>query len=191
MKRLLIASLLVAGSVLLVAATRPRVAGETIVFGSDSADPSIVNGINAYGCYYNTIEGRLHCNDGGQWAPLISSADWALSANTAQATGTGIIQKITVTNAGTYRSANFATDVTGIGGGNFVLKLCSDGATCAGGNTFTTCTVSCTAAADTNTTCTAGSATTYAAGATLTLSISTACATTNQVGSFLADLTTP
>jgi len=124
-------------------------------------------------------------------SPVLTSSDWALAAQTNQATGSGVIQKITVTNAGTYRSSNFATDVTGVGGGNFVLKLCSDGATCASGNTFTTCTVACAASADTNTTCTAGSATTYSAGATLSLSISTACATTNQIGTFLADLTTP
>lgn len=113
---------------------------------------------------------------------LRTSVDIPINFYTAQTTGSGLIHAMTMTNAGTFRSANFYTDVTGVGGGNFVIKVCLDGTTCAAGNTAWTCTMACTSSSDTATSCTAGSATTWTAGATISASISTACATTNQVG---------
>jgi len=118
-----------------------------------------------------------------------SQSEWALPAVVSLGSvGSGVVVSQGVTSkAGTYKSATFTAQAAGVGAGNFVMKLCSDGATCAGGNTFATCTTACTSIAGTVATCTAGSATTYAAAATLSWSISTSCAT-DTIGNALAIL---
>jgi hypothetical protein len=121
--------------------------------------------------------------------PIATSADWSLSFPYLNTSDTGGIGQVTTTSAGTFRSMNWITQTAGVGAGNFVLKLCSDGISCATGNTFTTCTVACTGFGVTA--CTPGAKTTYAAATTITFSVQTQCTTTNQIGFGLADLTTP
>lgn len=101
--------------------------------------------------------------------------------------GTGIIAQHTMVNAGTFIGAKYITQAAGVGAGNLVLKLCIDGATCAVGKVYTTCTLSCTTAASTVTTCAAGDATTWLANDTLSWSIATACST-EPVGNAYASL---
>jgi hypothetical protein len=100
------------------------------------------------------------------------------------------LQQWVVTYASTLADVAFTTSVVGVGGGNYVVKLCSDGATCSGSNLKATCTVSCTAVVGTATACTVNNAS-VAAASTLTLQPSTACATTAESGNFAAHLTQP
>lgn len=99
------------------------------------------------------------------------------------------IQQWTVTTASTLRDGAFTGSVVGVGAGNYVVKLCTDGATCSGANLKATLTVSCTAAVGTTTAMTINNSS-IAAGATLTLQPSTACATTAESGAFTLHLTT-
>lgn len=105
----------------------------------------------------------------------------------ATGVGTGVIAQHTMVNAGVYIGAKYINQAVGVGAGNLVLKLCIDGATCAVGKVYTTCTLSCTASAGTVTTCAAGDATTWVANDVLTWSIATACAT-EPVGNGYASL---
>ncbi len=88
-----------------------------------------------------------------------------------------IINQFTSSNAGLFRSGKFVSQGAGIGAGNLVIKLCSDGATCAAGKIYCAATLACTSVAGTVTTCTAVDATTYTAATTLTWAIITSCAT--------------
>jgi hypothetical protein len=97
------------------------------------------------------------------------------------------IQSWIVTYASTLADAQFVTSVVGVGGGNYVVKLCSDGTTCSGANLKATLTVSCTAAADTSTSLTVNNGA-IAAASTLTLTPSTACGTTAESGNFVFHL---
>ncbi len=97
------------------------------------------------------------------------------AANLGAATALG---RTKIANASTATADSTMTvDIAGAGSGgnNFVAKLCSDGVTCAAGNTFLTCTVSCTAAAGTIAACVA-STPAIPAGTTATWSVDTACA---------------
>lgn len=103
------------------------------------------------------------------------------------------IQTFLITNASTLKQdagTGFTGSVVGVGGGNYVVKLCSDGATCSGANLKATCTISCTAAVGTTTACTVNNAA-ISAATTLTLQPSTACATTAESGNFAFHLTIP
>jgi hypothetical protein len=131
---------------------------------------------------FDSTNNTLAVCTGSVWLDLTGSTDVPITFYTAQSTGSGLLHAITMTNPGTFKSASFVTDVTGVGAGNFVLKVCTDGTTCAAGNTAWTCTMACASTADTSTTCSAGSKTSWTAGQTISLSISTACGTTNQIG---------
>ena len=100
------------------------------------------------------------------------------------------LQAWPVTNASTLQSGNFTGTVVGVGAGNYVVKLCTDGATCSGANLKATCTISCTATVGTNTACTINNSA-ISAAATLTLEPSTACATTAEAGNFTFNLSQP
>jgi hypothetical protein len=110
--------------------------------------------------------------------------------NAANLAATVKIAQFVVANSSTLADASFVVDVTGVGGGNFVTTLCSDGATCSGANLKATCTTACAAAAGTVTSCTVNNAA-IAAGSTLTLAVSTACATTDTAGNYENHLTSP
>lgn len=103
------------------------------------------------------------------------------------ALGTGIVSQVTATNMGTFSSAKYVTQLVGVGAGNFVLKLCGDGAICDSGSTFAVCTAACTSTASTVTACSAGAATTWPAHTTLSWVVTTACAT-DPLGNGIADL---
>ncbi len=97
------------------------------------------------------------------------------------------IQSWIVTTAATLADAQFNTTVVGVGGGNYVVKICSDGATCSGANLKATLTVSCTAAVGTKTALTVNNSS-ISASSTLTLQPSTACGTTAESGNFVFHL---
>jgi hypothetical protein len=100
------------------------------------------------------------------------------------------LSQTTVANASTLAGATFTTEVAGVGGGNYVEKLCSDGATCAAPSTYATCTLACTAAAGTVTGCTINIAVIPAA-TTLSWSGITACASNNPAFNVNAHFTNP
>ncbi len=108
--------------------------------------------------------------------------------DTADNSTSNPIQTFVVAKASTLADAQFTTSVVGVGGGSYVVKLCSDGSTCSGANLKATLTVSCTAAVGTKTALTINNAT-IAAAATLTLQPSTACGTTAESGNFVLHLT--
>jgi hypothetical protein len=123
-----------------------------------------------------------------------TSSDFYLSAYDAADNSTANkLQTYLITNASTLKQdagTGFTGSVVGVGAGNYVVKLCSDGATCSGANLKATCTISCTATVGTTTACTVNNAA-IAAATTLTLEPSTACATTAESGNFAFHLTTP
>jgi hypothetical protein len=98
------------------------------------------------------------------------------------------LQTFVVSKASTLADGSFTTTVVGATTGSYVVKLCSDGATCSGANLKGTLTVSCTAAAGTVTAITINNAS-IAAASTLTLRPSTACNTTAESGNFTFHLT--
>lgn len=113
------------------------------------------------------------------------------SANLAGATR---FASIYFPNASTLLSqSNMTHDSAGAGTGTFVTKLCSDGATCGGGNVYLTCTAGAncaTAAAGQNDACTLTKSA-VPAGTTLTWSVGTACGTTDPAISVCEAHTTP
>ena len=111
------------------------------------------------------------------------------SANLASATALG---ETTVTNGSTVTTGSkIVTDIAGVGAGNFVAMLCTDGTTCASANQRLTCTQACTAAAGTRTACTVQNGGTIVAGTVVTWSVTTACATTDPGTNINAHFTTP
>lgn len=113
--------------------------------------------------------------------------------NAANIAGGTAFSQSFVTAASTITYASMVHNIAGAGAGTFVAKLCSDGATCAGGNIYLTCTVGAncaTAVAGRIDSCTITKAAVPAA-TTLTWSVTTACGTTNPGINFSAHLTTP
>ncbi len=112
--------------------------------------------------------------------------------NAANVAAAVALSETTVTNASTVTTGSkITTDVAGVGGGNFVMMLCTDGTTCAAGNQRLTCTQACTAVAGTRTACTVQNGGTIAAATVVTWSVTTACATTDPGMNVNAHLTTP
>ncbi len=110
------------------------------------------------------------------------------SANLGSSTA---LARTKCTNASTLTAdSTITTDVVGVGAGNYVAKLCTDGTTCAAGNTLLTCTVACTAATGTVTACVVTNAP-CPAGTNITWGVATACATTDPGINHVAHITTP
>lgn len=134
-------------------------------------------------------QGRLTAASSGS-----ASSERDLSAFTAAniAAGTAFGQ-FCVTNASTFVSGNAtnaAVNTAGVGAGNFVTKLCSDGTTCAGGTVYMTCSFNCTNAAGSVANCTVNIAA-VPAGTCFQLSVTTACGTLNPAVQYTFHLTTP
>jgi hypothetical protein len=130
------------------------------------------------------------------WTALsVGSSEWdftifnGLAAGAVQVAGSKIGQTL-VTNAATLESIHSTSNVAGVGAGNLVTKLCSDGATCGGGNIYGTCTITCTSAVGTDTSCTVNISAVPAA-TTLTWSVTTACGTTNLSANTVTHFTNP
>lgn len=106
------------------------------------------------------------------------------------AAATSVAQRPVLNNSTFTAASNYATVVAGSGAGNYVMKLCTGGATCAAPSTYLTCTISCAAAAGTITACTVTKSA-ITGGSTFTWSVATACATTSPAGNVTAYATTP
>lgn len=117
--------------------------------------------------------------------------DWsnATSISTLVASGAVAVADFGSTGAAsTIIAIRWMPQVIGVGAGNFVTKYCGDAA-CAG-TTYGTCTAACTGAVGTAVSCTINTAA-MARSVTPFLKITTACATTNPVGVFVAHHTQP
>lgn len=176
--------------------------------GQATADvwDSIKNTANGAACSSNTGAVCLNDPGGACWTDgsgntvgcltatgAITSTmvyDWTFNANVAAlaASGTGTFAKGFATGAAaTIGGGNWTPHVIGVGAGNFVLKLCDDAA-CT--TTYLTVTAACTAAVLTPVAGVVGTAA-VTKGKTLFANITTACGTTNPVGSFTAGFTQP
>lgn len=128
------------------------------------------------------------------WASLTSSSDFNFGAfNSLTSTALiGPLSQTTVTNAATIIDAKYTVEIASPDGAgdNFIIKLCSDGGTCGGGNVYVTCTTLCAAAASTVTTCTIDIAA-VPVGTTLSWSEEDACATANPAFNVNAHFTNP
>lgn len=112
--------------------------------------------------------------------------------NTGNLAGAVAFGETTFTHAVTVNTGSkVAQDVAGVGAGNFVVKLCTDGTTCAGGNTYLTYTEACTAAAGTRTAATVQNSGAIPAGSVGTISVATACATTDPAANICVHYTMP
>jgi len=141
------------------------------------------------GAFAQRTNGAWVC-DGG---PASAGSEHDFGAyNSANLGATTALSETIVTNASTTTAASkITTDIAGVGAGNFVAMLCTDGTACAAGNQRLTCTQACTAVAGTRTACTVQNGGTIAAGTTVTWSVTTACATTDPGVNINAHLTTP
>lgn len=117
--------------------------------------------------------------------------DFSAFRNTFATPSAAAFSRTKVTNASTLTADSYYTPVVvGVGGGSFVLKLCSDGTTCGAGNVYLTCTNNCTATVGTPVACTVTKSAVSAA-TTLTWGVATACATTDPGFNVNAHMTTP
>lgn len=126
-------------------------------------------------CAATAGQGGTGNNDGTTGSSCVYNAATALGSATA-------FGQTYFINASTLLAqSNMTHDVAGAGTGTFVVKLCSDGATCGAGNVYLTCTsgAACAAAvAGRIDTCTLTKSA-INAGTTLTWSVGTACGTTD------------
>lgn len=120
---------------------------------------------------------------------LVVPVDWTFGAYSSRLTGTGTLTAGAATSyASTVQAVTWTPQVVGVGVGNFVSKLC-DNTTCSG-TTFATCTAGCAAAAGTAVSCTINTAS-VPKSTTPYWQITTACATTNAQGNYVAHLSQP
>lgn len=152
---------------------------------------------------WTTTVGGGSNSTNGHTVPNVADATFVVTAsggveynfsayNTGNLAAAAQFAQTLVTNASTITAGGTVSvqDVVGVGGGNFVTKLCSDGATCGAGNVYVTCTSACTAAVGTVTSCTVNKSA-VAATTTLTQSVGTACATTDPNVNINVHFTTP
>ncbi len=139
------------------------------------------------------VNGVLPVANGGTASATAGSGEHDFNAyNAANVAATTALSETTVTNASTATTGSkITTDIAGVGAGNFVAMLCTDGTACAAGNQRVTCTQACTAVAGTRTACTVQNGGTIAAGTVVTWSVTTACATTDPGTNINAHMTTP
>jgi hypothetical protein len=138
------------------------------------------------------VAGILPIANGGTGSSSVTVSERDFSTyNAANVGAATALSETTSTNASTATAASkITTDIAGVGAGNFVVQLCTDGVTCAAGNQRLTCTQACTAAAGIRTACTVNNGGTIAAGTVLTWAVTTAC--TNDPGvNVNAHITTP
>lgn len=164
-----------AGRIAFIKNNTADVTGLVISSSANSIDGATTQTTSSARGYFLVISDGTRWNIISRTTPSESYFSVYNSANLGNAVAIG---QAKVTNQTVIESVNATVDVVGVGGGNFVTKLCSDGTTCAGGNTFVTCTAACTNAAGTNTACSIGNANVGAA-TTLTWSVTTACASTD------------
>lgn len=116
---------------------------------------------------------------------------FSIDNSSAAALPAGVILSQTiVTNASTLiaTSSYITTAVAGVGAGNSVIRLCSDGAACGGGNIYLTCTF---ASATAQAVACSPTKTAVTAGTTLTWETATAPVTTWGLINGNAHMTTP
>jgi hypothetical protein len=173
--------------------------GTAIVQGPAGTATTVLHGAAAglptYGAVAlsTDVTGVLPVANGGTGSATAASGEHDFSAyNAANVAAATALSETTVTRASTATAdSKITTDVAGVGAGNFVMMLCTDGTTCAAGNQRLTCTQACTAAAGTRTACTVQNAGTIAAATVVTWSVTTACATTDPGMNVNAHMTTP
>src|SRR5216683_1679266 len=116
------------------------------------------------------VNGVLPVANGGTASATAGSGEHDFNAyNAANVAATTALSETTVTNASTATTGSkITTDIAGVGAGNFVAMLCTDG-----------------------TACTVQNGGTIAAGTVVTWSVTTACATTDPGTNINAHMTTP
>jgi len=83
------------------------------------------------------VNGVLPVANGGTASATAGSGEHDFSAyNAANVAAATALSETTVTNASTATTGSkITTDIAGVGAGNFVAMLCTDGTTCAAGST--------------------------------------------------------